>query len=77
MSDDAFALDRTRNYANWLTFGARNLAEDAKTLAFWAGKIETKRSFETLAEDALNSAEKALTDALKSVQDARARYKAL
>lgn len=74
MSDDAFALDRVRNYANWLSYGARNVAQDAKTLVFWARKIETKRPFETRAEESLDNAEKALTDALQSVQEARDFY---
>ena len=74
---DSFALERTRNYANWLSYGARNVAQDAKTLVFWAKKIVTQRPFETLAEEALDSAEKALSEALKSVREARAYYKAL
>ena len=74
---DSFALDRTRNYANWLNYGARNLAQDAKTLMYWAQKITTQRSFETLAEEALDNAERALTNALESVRKARNHYKAI
>ena len=74
---DKFALDRTRNYANWLSFGARNLSEDARTLMFWTQKIATQRPFETLAEEALDNAEKALTNALESIRKAREHYKAI
>lgn len=74
---DTFALDRTRNYAEWLRFGATNIAQDARTLAFWAAKIVTKRPFATLAEEALDNAEKALTDAIQAIQEARKLYKSL
>lgn len=74
---DKFALDRTRAYAGWLDYDARNTAQDAKTLAFWAAKIATQRPFDTMAEEALDNAEKALTHALESVRQARTQYKSL
>ena len=74
---DSFALDRTRNYANWLNYGARNLAQDAKTLMFWTQKITTQRPFETMAEEAMDNAEKALINALESVRKARDHYKTI
>ncbi len=75
--DDKFALDRARNYANWLTHGAGNVLQDSKTLAFWAGKIKTQRKFETMADEALDNAEKALVDALESLRQVRESYRAL
>ena len=74
---DTFALDRTRHYAGWLSYGARNVAQDAKTLLFWAAKIATRRPFETMAEEAFDKAEKDLVDALASVRKVKEHYKSL
>lgn len=74
---DTFALDRVRYHAKWLGRSTTNLVQDIKTLLFWAGKIQTKRPFETQMEAELDDAEKALTDAIQAIKEARETYNAL
>lgn len=77
MADENFALERARYYAGWVDYGIRNVLGDVRTLQYWAAKIDHQRDFETEFEAKLDQAEKAATDALTAIKNARARYKSL
>jgi hypothetical protein len=50
------------------------LKQDAMTLAIYVQMLSVRRDFPTLAEAAMDEAEKELIDALKSVRQSRATF---
>lgn len=67
---DKIAFDGVDRHCKWLGISSREVVHFIKLLV-------AQRPFETLAEENMDNAEKALKDAIQSIQEARAYYKAL
>jgi hypothetical protein len=65
----SYTLDRIERQASWTKHHANQALQ-------YARHLPAKRSFETLAEDALAKAEQELTEALANIREARKVYEA-
>ena len=74
---DKIALERMGHHAGWADYYARQAEQCATDALFWSARILSRRDFETIAEEQLDKAEGALTNALEAVRSARLKYQTL
>lgn len=67
---DQIAFDGVDRHCKWLRYSGRSVVE-------YINLLIAQRPFETLAEENIDNAEKALTEALEKVRAAREYYKSL
>lgn len=75
MTDPAF--ERTENLAWRCGYFAKQSADEARYLTYWAGRINWNNAYPTHAEEAISKAERKLEDALAVLRSERQRLQAM
>ena len=71
---DQLYRDCLKARARYITNGADAMVNDARELLHYVGLTETRPDFETLAEEAMETAERSLIEALERIRRARSEY---